>query len=230
MNAVVTGASQGLGETIAIELAKEGFNLALAARSLDKLQALKEKIEGDHGVKVSVHSVDFSKRFEVENFAQSLEFSYEQIDLLVNNVGTYMETEFGAKPNLQRMMSINFDGSYYLVNTLMPSFTKKGKGHLFHICSVLSKASRKGAADYAISKHALYALHLSLIEEFKGSDLRSTAILPGSINTTSWDGSDAPVHEFVQPVDIARAIVFAFTSQPGTKVDEISLSPLNPNF
>ena len=71
MNAVITGASQGLGESIARSLAAEGFNLILAARSLDKLQSLKKDLEAEFDVKVYPHSVDFSKRFEVENFGQS---------------------------------------------------------------------------------------------------------------------------------------------------------------
>ena len=230
MNAVITGASQGLGESIARSLAAEGFNLILAARSLDKLQSLKKDLEAEFDVKVYPHSVDFSKRFEAENFGQSLEHQFDELDIVVNNVGTYAETIFGETDALDKMMGINFRGTYALMNQLVPFMKKSEKGHLFHVCSVLSKSARLGAADYAISKHALYALHLSLLEEFKDSKLKSTALLPGAINTPSWDGSDAPVEEFVQPEDIARAIIFAFNCHFGTRVDEISFSPLNPNF
>lgn len=230
MNAVITGASQGLGESIARSLAAEGFDLIIAARSLDKLQALKKDIEAKFNVKVYPNSVDFSKRFEVENFAQSLEHQFDALDLVVNNVGTYAETVFGETDALDKMMGINFRGTYALMNRLVPFMKKTGKGHLFHVCSVLSKSARQGATDYAISKHALYALHLSILEEFKDGNLKSTALLPGAINTPSWDGSDAPVDEFVQTDDIARAVIFAFNCQRGTRVDEIAFSPLNPNF
>ncbi len=227
---MITGASQGLGESIAEVLAQAGFDLVLAARSLDKLQSLKTDLEVKHGVKVHPHSVDFSKRFEVENFAKSLEHQFDQLDLVVNNVGTYSETKFGDSEGLDQLMNVNFRGTYTLMNRLVPFLKKNRKGHLFHVCSILSKSARLGAADYSISKHALYALHLSLIEEFKGSPIKSTALLPGAINTPSWDGSDAPVEEFVQTEDIAKSILFAFNCQPGTQVDEISFSPLNPNF
>ncbi len=212
-------------------LAGMGCNLFLGARNLSRLQEVKDEISGVFpDIEIHVRSVDFSKKFETEQFAQAALNHWGSVDILINNVGTFAMGNLGEESHLERMMTLNFEAAYRLTSTLLPTMKASNKAHIFTVCSVLSKEARAGSGDYTISKHALYGMHKTLLEECRGTRCYPTAFISGSINTSTWDGMDVPRDEFVQPEDMARAVEYIVNAQPGTRIEEITFKPLNPDY
>jgi short-subunit dehydrogenase len=104
------------------------------------------------------------------------------------------------------------------------------KGHIFNICSVAAKNARKDAPSYSISKYALKGLNDVLREEMRQYNVKVTAIYPGSVNTASWDGIDAPVDTFVQPEDVASVVINALQFSSGALAEELVVTPLDTNY
>jgi 3-oxoacyl-[acyl-carrier protein] reductase len=232
MHAIVSGATKGIGKAVSLALAKAGYNLALGARNLVELEALKKEIETDYQVKVLVKSVDFSSRFEVVNFAETVMNAWGAVTVIVNNVGGYTmgkidEEEEGT---LDKMLKINLWSAYYLTLPFLEGMRKQKTGHIFNICSIVAKQPRKEAPSYTIAKYALKGLSDVLREDMREHQVKVTTIYPGSVSTASWDGIDAPIDTFVQPSDIANAVLTALQFSSGALLEELVVTPLDTNY
>ena len=233
MKAVISGATRGIGRAVAEALAAEGYDLALAARSMTDLENLKKDLLGKHPqLEIITRSVDFAKSFEVKMFAETLLNHWGGVDVIVNNVGRYMVGSLTEEPSgaLKESLQINLQSAHALTIPFLSGLKERGQGHIFTICSVLSQEPRKEAASYTIAKFALYGLHKVMLEEMRDSGVKVTALLPGSVNTSSWDGIEAPKENFVQPEEVASAIITALKTGPGVVTEEIVIRPLDKRF
>jgi 3-oxoacyl-[acyl-carrier protein] reductase len=230
-NAIITGSSKGLGKSIATALAEEGYNLWLSARSEKELQGTAAEIKKEHAVDIKTHRVNFGDTEAVSNYAALLAKECPSVDVLVNNVGTYQpdSVEDGLS-HLEAQLSINFSSAVAVTQALVPTFIKQKNGHIFTICSVVNRQPRASAASYTISKFALHAYHKVLHSSLLPHWVKVTAFFPSSINTSSWEGSDAPLDDFVQPDDIASLITTILRMKRGTVPSEIDLGSINPAF
>lgn len=229
MKAIVSGATKGIGKAITLALAGEGYDLGLGARNLQELDLLRKEIQALYPyIEVITKSVDFSQKHETRNFAETFLHHWGDIDILVNNVGVYEEDNLDElnESALMKMFNVNFFSAMRLTQPFLPEFKKRKSGHIINICSVLSKKVRKKAVSYSLSKQALYGYTKILRNELRNYDVKVTAILPGSTNTASWDGLDAPVEEFVQPEDVANGVLMAI--QSNGLVEEFEIKPINP--
>jgi len=231
MRAVVSGATRGLGRAFLEELARRNYDLVIIARDLTTLQELKHQIISRYPkLEVIAISADLSKKYEAINAAQSVLHAWETIDVLINNVGLYKTSDIDGSDILDEMINTNLRSAYYLTQPLLPSFKQQKKGSVINICSVLSRDARKGAADYTISKHALYGFSKSLKADLQEFNIRVLSVLPGSVNTSSWDGMNVPRKDLIQPEDIARLSIESVLVESGTYVDELHFSSSNPNY
>ena len=229
MKAIVSGATKGIGKAITLALAGKGYDLGLGARNLEELNFLRNEIQALYpDIEVITKSVDFSQKHETRNFAETFLHHWGDIDILVNNVGVYEEDNLDNlnENDLMKMFNVNFFSAMRLTQPFLPEFKKRKSGHIINICSVLSKKVRKKAVSYSLSKQALYGYTKILRNELRNYDVKVTAILPGSTNTASWDGLDAPVDEFVQPEDVANGDLMAI--QSNGLVEEFEIKPINP--
>ncbi|MDE0770656.1 MAG: SDR family NAD(P)-dependent oxidoreductase [Salibacteraceae bacterium] len=229
MKAIVSGATKGIGKAITLALAGKGYDLGLGARNLEELNFLRKEIQALYpDIEVITKSVDFSQKHETRNFAETFLHHWGDIDILVNNVGVYEEDNLDNlnENDLMKMFNVNFFSAMRLTQPFLPEFKKRKSGHIINICSVLSKKVRKKAVSYSLSKQALYGYTKILRNELRNYDVKVTAILPGSTNTASWDGLDAPVDEFVQPEDVANGVLMAI--QSNGLVEEFEIKPINP--
>ncbi len=229
MKAIVSGATKGIGKAITMALAAEGYDLGLGARNLEQLDFLRKEIQALYpNVEVITKSVDFSQKHETRNFAETFIHYWGDVDVLVNNVGVYEEDNLDdlTESGLMDMLNVNFFSAMRLTQPFLPEFKKRKNGHIINICSVLSKKIRKRAVSYSLSKQMLYGYTKVLRNELRKYDVKVTAILPGSTNTASWDGLDAPVEDFVQPSDVANGVLMAL--QSNGLVEEFEIKPINP--
>ncbi len=231
MKAIVSGATKGIGKAITMALAAEGYDLGLGARNLEELDFLRKEIQAIYpNLEVITKSVDFSQKHETINFAETFIHYWGDIDVLVNNVGVYEEDDLETltEKGFMDQFNVNFFSALRLTQPFIGEFKKRKSGHIVNICSVLSKKVRKRAVSYSISKQALYGYTKILRAELRKYDVKVTAILPGSTNTASWDGLDAPVDEFVQPEDVANGVIVAL--QSNGLVEEFEIKPINPKY
>jgi 3-oxoacyl-[acyl-carrier protein] reductase len=230
MLAIVTGASRGIGRSICFALAAEGYDLVVCARTIDGLNQLKldigKKLPNTH---FDLFTVDFNDIEQVKIFAEKVNQKFSKIDLLVNNAGIFIPGLFSEEKDafIEMHWNVNFKSAWYLTKLLVGKMKLEKAGHIFNICSVTSISPRYDAASYSVSKMALYGFSKVLAEELREFNIKVTAILPASVNTSSWDGINAPRHEFIQPEDVANALIAALRNSSGAYTEEIILKTLN---
>ncbi len=230
MKILITGASQGLGEAIATQLAQKGHSLILIARNKEKLERISEKLSLNTTVKII--AADLSLTSSIKNIAES--FTKEDSpDVLINNLGIFRP---GKASNLKieeikAQLELNLYVAVQLTNELLPHFKAKGKGQVFNIGSVASHSAISTSAAYSISKHALKAWNDSLREEVREDGIKVTSIFPSSINTSSWKGvKGVDTSKMIQKEDIAQLIATMIELGDATLIEEVRLSPLQNFF
>ena len=224
MNAIITGATKGIGKAIAELLAKNGFNVAVCARTQADLDTLKDSLE-KHEIKVLALAVDMSKKTEVKTFILKIQKEWDSVDILVNNAGVFIPCELTNADNedaFEMMMDLNLYSTYYMTQGIIPIMIKRSKGHIFNICSI---ASIMPYGAYAVSKHAMLGFSKVLREEVKEKGIRVTSILPGATYTASWEGTELPQERFMKSEDIAKSLLDIYKLSDQTVVEEIILRP-----
>jgi 3-oxoacyl-[acyl-carrier protein] reductase len=230
MNAIVTGATKGIGKAIALRLAEAGYNLAVCARTEADLVVLAGNLAYT-GVKVLCITTDLSIKEQVCRFAAEVGTAFDTIDVLVNNAGVFIPGSVMQEEDnsFEQQLFLNLNAPYYLAKYFGKMMSEQASGHIFNICSVSSKEINENAGSYGVTKSALLSLNNVLRQELSKYNVKVTAILPGSTITPSWEGTNIPAERFVQPEDIANALHTILNLSSGVNVEEIILKPLNFN-
>jgi short-subunit dehydrogenase len=180
----ITGASSGIGEAMAYELAKEGARLALSARNQERLEEIR-KYCLSLGSEVAIFPFDLSHVEEIPKVANQVLNHFKKLDLLVNN-GGISQRGLASETSLdvdRRIMEINFFGNIALTKAVLPYMIRQGYGHLAVTSSIVGKFGYPRRSSYSASKHALQGFYESLRTEMIGKNIKVTIILPGRIRT-----------------------------------------------
>lgn len=227
MIAIITGASRGIGFSIASHFAAAGYELLLNSLndiSLEKaIQQLKNSFPDS---KIVGFAADLSDEMQVHQFANwCLNFGTPAI--LVNNAGTYLPGDCltEAAGTLDKMMKVNLYSAYHLTKAIIPNMITAKQGHIFNICSIASLKAYPGGGSYSISKFALRGFTQNLREELKQHHVKVTGVYPGAVFTDSWEGFDNASARIMEVDDIAKMIVAAAQLSPAATVEEIVIRP-----
>lgn len=231
MNALITGASKGIGRAIAQQLAAEDYNLVLSARSLSDLDALKTELKALYPhINVYTVAADCDKLDDVKYLASVTNDHFPVLDVLVNNVGLFIPVNLldEAEDTLSRQMNVNVYAAHYLSVFFGKKMRARKSGHIFNMCSVAGVKPLVNSGSYSVTKFALMGLTKVLREELMEHDVKVTAVLPGAVLTDSWLGHGITWDKdrFVAPEDIASAMMNCLNMTVGANVDEITISPL----
>ena len=182
--ALVTGASQGIGEAIARRLAEQGARVVLAARSEDKLKDLAARIDAGGGCARPL-ALDVT---EPETFADRLKQlpeDYAAVDILVNNAGITADNLLArmSLADWERVIRTNLTGAYALTREVLRGMMKRRWGRVINITSVVGLMGNAGQANYAAAKAGLVGLTKSLARELGSRSITVNAIAPGYIET-----------------------------------------------
>jgi 3-oxoacyl-[acyl-carrier protein] reductase len=226
--AVVTGAARGIGEAIAIRLARMGATVVLTARDQVRLGEVKAGIE-QHGGKASVQPCDLTDEKAVAALGELVGQEYGRCDILVNNAGVGVL----RKPLIDlpvaewdQMMRTNLRGPYLMIRSFAPMMIAARSGHIINISSLAGKNILPEGAAYAASKWGLNGLTYSVAEELRGYNVRASVIAPGSVNTQfGGAGSTKDRTRMVQPDDVAQVVAMLVTQPPTSFVSEVLLRP-----
>ncbi|MBD8015426.1 SDR family oxidoreductase [Planococcus wigleyi] len=235
--AIITGASSGIGEATAKELAARGYSILLAARREERLKELKEEIEAAGG-KADYQVTDVTSADEMKALADRAIEKYGKIDILVNNAGL-MPLSFMNKLKVDewdRMVDVNIKGVLYGIAAVLPIMEKQKFGHILNVSSVAGHTISKGSAVYSGTKFAVRAISEGLRMEIDPShEIRVTIVSPGAVateltNTITDDDvlnafKEGGQMELLNAQDIANAIAYAVEQPAHVDVNEILIRP-----
>jgi short-subunit dehydrogenase len=228
MNAVITGASRGIGKATARIFAMHGYNLYLSSKNEENLLQTIEELKRDFpNVSVDGKAFDLGRKQEAQLFGEWVNSSIDTIDVLVNNAGNFIQGDVSNEPDgaLEEMMEVNLYSAYHLTRVLLPKMMATKAGHIFTLCSIASLAAYPNGGSYSISKFALLGLTKNLRRELQPYGIKVTAIIPGAAYTDSWKESGVSEQRLMEADDIAKTIYHATLLSPQAVVEEIILRP-----
>ncbi|MCT4636395.1 MAG: SDR family NAD(P)-dependent oxidoreductase [Bacteroidales bacterium] len=235
--ALVTGATAGFGEAIAIKLAESGYNLIITGRRDERLQDLKEKLAKDFGTESVTLCFDVRDKEAVDMAIDSLKGDWKNIDLLVNNAGLAVglgPIQEGVVDDWERMIDTNVKGLLYVTRKISPTMVERKKGHIINIGSTAGKDVYLNGNVYCGTKHAVNAISQAMRIDMLPYNIKVTQIRPGLAETEfsvvrfkgDKDKADA-TYKNIEPLyakDIADAVLFVATRPDSVNINDLEIT------
>ena len=231
-NILVTGASSGIGKYLAIELAKNNFNIILTSRAKHKLESTAEEVK-QAGSTCHCISADLSDKDSIkELYDQTLKIGF--VDTVVNNAG------FGKFDKLQDVsaddwdaqISVNLSAPFLITKLFSEPMIKNKRGMFVYINSVAGKKAYPFSSAYVSSKFGLRGFTRSIREEFRDYGIKVVSVHPGAVDTGFWDKLDVdfPRHEMMSSQNVAKTISHAITVPENIVLEEIDIQRTAGDF
>jgi Short-chain dehydrogenases of various substrate specificities len=228
MNAVITGASRGIGRATAEIFAVHGYDLLLCSANENRLLETIEYFETKYpNISVDGHAADLSNKEKATNFGQWAVGQAESIDILINNAGSFVQGNVKDEKDgtLEHMIAVNLYSAYYTTRAILPKMIANRSGHIFNICSIASLMAYPNGGSYSVSKFALLGFSKNLRDELKPYGIKVTSVIPGAVYTDSWKGSGVSPERIMEAEDVAKSIYNATQLSLQAVVEEIVLRP-----
>ena len=217
--AVVTGASQGIGEVVAEKLSEAGAHVVCIARSTEKIKKLVEKINNS-GFKASYISCDISNGKNFTDAITNIFSEFKSLDILVNNAGITRDALLMRMNEEQwdTVLETNLKGAFHGMKAAVRPMMKKKSGRIINITSIVGLTGNAGQANYAASKSGLIGMSKSIAKEVATRGITVNCIAPGWIETKMTENlpeksrdellKRIPQARTGRPEDIAYAVLF----------------------
>jgi 3-oxoacyl-[acyl-carrier protein] reductase len=224
--ALVTGASRGIGRACALELAKAGAKVALAARQTDKLEEVAAEIRAGGG-EAFVVPLDLSAQESIKEGIARVAKEFGRIDMLVNNAGV---TKDGLALRMKAddwnfVLQTNLTGAFFCIQQVISPMMRERWGRIVNISSVVGEAGNAGQANYVASKAGLIGLTKSLAQELGSRNITVNAVAPGFIETAMTAGlkdelkakitAGIPLGRIGRAEEVACAVRFLCSEEAG---------------
>ncbi len=217
--ALVTGASQGIGRTCSLRLAKDGAIVAVAARNQEKLNELVTEITAEGG-KAAAFALDVADEEQVKATSKAVIAQYGKIDILVNNAGITRDQLVMRmkRADWDAVLQTNLTSAYLCIQAVIGSMLKQRWGRIINITSVFGQMGQAGQANYSASKAGLIGLTMAIAREVGSRSITCNAIAPGFIETAMTSVlseefkqtavKQIPLGRVGSPEDVASAVAF----------------------
>jgi NADP-dependent 3-hydroxy acid dehydrogenase YdfG len=220
---VITGASSGIGAATARAAVEEGWRVVLAARSQDKIDALAEELGGE--------DTAIAQRCDVTEWDQQQALVATALERFGRLDAFFANAGFGASRGFEEesvehwrsMVDTNVYGCALSIRAVLGHFREQNRGHMLLTGSVAGRKAMPGSL-YSATKWAVHAMGEGLRSEVHESDIRTTIIAPGKVDTPFFDD---PVQDALQPEDIARAVMYALSQPQHVDVNEVLIRPVH---
>jgi 3-oxoacyl-[acyl-carrier protein] reductase len=182
--ALVTGASQGIGRTCALRLAKDGATVTVAARNHEKLNELVNEITAAGG-NAAAFALDVGDEEQVKATVKTIIAQFGKIDILVNNAGITRDQLVMRmkRADWDAVLQTNLTSAYLCIQAVIPSMLKQRWGRIINITSVFGQMGQAGQANYSASKAGLIGLTMAIAREVGSRNITCNAVAPGFIET-----------------------------------------------
>jgi 3-oxoacyl-[acyl-carrier protein] reductase len=230
--ALITGASQGIGRACAIELARAGATVALAARNQEKLDAVANEIRSSGG-NASALKLDVASEDEIKTVVKAVVGQLGKLDILVNNAGITRDQLVMRmkRADWDAVMNTNLTAAFFLSQQVISPMLKQRWGRIINITSIFGQIGQTGQANYAASKAGLIGLTKALARELASRSITVNAVAPGYIETAMTDVLSPELKEQVlkmiplgragSDADIAHAVKFLASDEASYITGEV---------
>ena len=217
--ALITGASQGIGHTCALALAREGATVAVAARNQPKLEELVSQIAASGG-KAAAFVMDVAEEDQVKAGIKSALAQFGKVDILVNNAGITRDQLVMRmkRADWDSVLNTNLTSAYLCIQNVIPSMLKQRWGRIINIASIFGQMGQAGQANYSASKAGLIGLTMAIAREVASRSITCNAVAPGFIETNMTAALSAefkenavkmiPLGRVGKSEDVAGAVCF----------------------
>lgn len=236
--ALITGATSGIGRSIALRLGKERCNLIITGRREERLLELQKEIETKYDAKVFPLTFDVRQYNEVEEAIENLPADWKAIDILVNNAGLAVglnPIHQGVVDDWERMIDTNIKGLLYMTRVVSPGMANRKSGHIINIGSIAGKQVYANGNVYCATKHAVDALSKGMRIDLLPYGIKVTQVCPGAAETefsvVRFKGDEeraGQVYEGFTSLsadDLAEAVWYAVSQPPHVDVQDILVMP-----
>ena len=230
---IITGASSGIGEACARLLAQQGCKLTLAARSVDKLQALADELDAD----CLVVGADMTAPADISNMVEATLERFGGIDVLFANAGIYVPGEFGDGniDELTRMLTINLDAVLRCAHLVIPSMQAQGSGDIVVTSSISGFIDVHWEPIYSASKHAVQTFVHTVRRQLAGDGIRVMSLAPGQVANALWGFHDAEdiarvstgERTHLTSEDCAEALLYMLSQPRHVTIRDLVILPQN---
>ena len=233
---VITGASSGMGEATARDLAARGAKVVLGARRADRLDAIVRDII-EAGGQASAVATDVTKLEQVQKLVDAANQAYGRVDVIFNNAGLMPLSPLESLriDEWDRMIDVNMKGTLYGIAAALPYMKAQKSGHVINVSSVYGHKVVATGAVYCATKHAVRAISEGLRQEVKEYNIRVTTISPGAVRTELTEHITEPglaedVSDVVSKIGVpastmASMVAFAISQPDDVDVNEILFRP-----
>ena len=230
--AVVTGASRGIGASIAEALGRQGRHMVLVARSADKLEVVKSAIESVGGT-ASIKPCDVTDQPALEAMIESVGSEYKRLDILVNNAGITRDnlTIRMTDQQFDEVLATNLRSVFVSCRAALRPMMRGKWGRIINIASVAGLVGNAGQANYAAAKAGLIGLTRSIAREMAAKAITANIVAPGFVVTEMTESLPDPVKDavrqatplkrFGQPQEIAEAVAYLASEAAGYTTGQV---------
>ncbi|HZI66493.1 MAG TPA: SDR family NAD(P)-dependent oxidoreductase [Thermoanaerobaculia bacterium] len=210
---LVTGASRGIGRSIALRFAEEGARVGLVARSESELLATANLVE-QAGARAIAIPTDIRDRDGAAAAAARVEAELGPIDVLVNNAGVFLWRPFLklSPEEWDLVVSTNLTGAANFCRAVLPGMVKRRRGRIVNVSSIHGMRGEANLAAHSAAKFGLIGLTQSLAREFRGDNIAVNAVCPGTVENRLEEAGapsrEQPLAEKLWPRDVARTVLF----------------------
>lgn len=226
--AIVTGASEGIGEQIALKLAKEGVNLALIARNKKNLGQVKQKALKLGAERVEIYPCDIRDTKELEKTVQKIASDFKRIDILINDAGIWqkmMPVEKIKESVVDDVIQTNLTALVHCTRLVLPYLKKQKEAAIINVISKSGVVAQEGQSVYTASKYGAHGFSEVLKADLKGSNIRVAGVYQSGTATKMFakTGEKAPLEKFTNPADLAEVVVFMLSRPPKIWLQEVQV-------
>src|SRR6056297_784940 len=236
--ALITGATAGIGEETAMQLAGEGYHVIITGRRKERLKKLAEQIKSSCNVEVLTLTFDIRSRAEVDEAIDNLPEEWQNIELLINNAGLaagLKHLQEGDINDWEQMIDTNVKGLLYISRKIMPGMVARESGHIINVSSIAGKEVYEKGNVYCATKHAVEAITKGMRLDLLKHGIRVSSVSPGLVETefsmVRFKGDEeraASVYDGLEALraeDIAETIVWIASRPPHVNINDVLITP-----
>ena len=226
--AIVTGASSGIGASIAEILSQHGVKVVLTGRNEARLSDVAKQLQENSQSEIDTHIVDVTQKDEVAKLVKETENKFGHVDILVNSAGLMLSSAItdGDVEAWENMIDVNVKGTLYGINAVLPIFLNQTTGHIINIASISGFEVTKQSTLYSASKAAVHTITQGLEKELAKTGVRVTSISPGMVDTPLSSNTDWGSRKKLDPQDIAEAVIYALQQPSHVNINEVTVRPV----